>query len=87
MGKVGKDMHHCVWELYGELGCVVYLRGGVNVEGRGKDGRVEKTRLKNLDGTKSEGGVLSSFFVVGGYTVWKFQHHCFPLWCVIFVLP
>ena len=61
--------------------------GGVNVKGKGKDGRVETTRLKNLDGIKSEGGLLSLFVVNGGSTVWKFQHHRFPLWCVIFVSP
>ena len=32
------------------------------MKGKVKDGRVETTRLKNLDGIKSEGGLLSLFF-------------------------
>ena len=57
------------------------------MKGKVKDGRVETTRLKNLDGIKSEGGLLSSFFSVWGSAVWKIQHHRFPLWWVIFVSP
>ena len=59
----------------------------MNVKGKVKDGRVETTRLKNLGGIKSEGGLLSLFVVVLWSAVWKFQLHFFPLWCVIFVLP
>ena len=66
---------------------VLSIRGGVKMEGKGKDVRVKTTRMKNLGGIKSEGGLLSSFVVVGGSAVWKFQHHRFPLCCVIFVLP
>ena len=87
MEKVGKDMHNCIWDLYGVLGCFVYLRVGVNVEGKGKDGRVEKMRLKKLGGIESGGGFLSLFVVVGGYAVRKFQHNRFTLWCIIFVSP
>ena len=60
--------------------------GEVNVEGKGKYGMEETTRLKKLGGIKSEGGLLLSFVVVRWSEVWKFQHHHFPLWCVIFVL-
>ena len=87
MEKVGKDMHHCIWDLYGVLGCFVCLRVGFNVEGKGKDGRVEKMRLKNLGGIKYEGGLLLSFVAVEWYMIRKFQYHRFPLWYVIFVLP
>ena len=59
----------------------------MNVEGKVQDGRVDTTRLKNLGGIKYEGGLLSSFVVVCGTAVWKFQHHCFPILCVIFVSP
>ena len=57
------------------------------MEGKSKDVRVETKSLKNLGGIKSEGGLLSLFVFVGGSAVWKFQHHRFPLWCVIFVSP
>ena len=70
--------------------CVVsYVRGrkGGECESKGKDVRVEKKRLKNLFGIKSEGGLMSSFVVFGGSAVWKFQRHPFSLWCVFFVLP
>ena len=33
--------------------------GGVKVEGKGKDGRVETTRLRNIGGVESGGGLLS----------------------------
>ena len=74
--------------MYCVLGCVVCPEGGggVDVEGKGKYGSVDTTRLKNLGGIKSEGGLLSLFDFVGGSAVWKFQHHRFPLWRVIFVL-
>ena len=85
MGKVGKDMYHYVQDFYGVLGCVIHLGGEeMNVKGKGKYGRVETMRLKNLGGIKSEGGLLSLFVVVRWSAVWKFQLHCFPLWCVIF---
>ena len=81
-------MYHCVQDVYGVMGCVVHLGGReMNVKGKVKDGRVETTRLKNLGGIKSEGGLLSLFVVVRWSAVWKFQLHRFPLWCVIFVLP
>ena len=44
------------------LGCVIRpgVCGGVKVEGKSKDGRVDTMRLKNLGGIESGGGVLSS---------------------------
>ena len=57
----------------------------MNVKGKGKYGRVDKMRLKNLGGIKSKGVLLSWFVVVRWSDVWKFQLHCFPLWCAIFV--
>ena len=39
------------------------------MKGKGKDGRVETTRLKNLDGIKYEGILLSLFVVNGGSLV------------------
>ena len=57
------------------------------MKGKGKDGRVDTTRPENLDGVKYEGCLMSFFVVNGGSAVWKFQHHRFPLWCVIFVSP
>ena len=36
--------------------------GGLKVEGKGKDGRVETTRLKKLGGNESGVGFLLSFF-------------------------
>ena len=88
MGKVGKDMSHLVQDVYGALGCVVCTGGmKVEVKGKGKDGRVEKMRLKKLGGIESGGGFLSLFVVVGGYAVRKFQHNRFTLWCIIFVSP
>ena len=88
MWKVGKYMYNYVQDVYGVLGCVVCQGGGgVKVEGKCKDGKLETTRLKNLGGIKSEGGLLLSFVVVRGSVVWRLQLHFFPLWCVIFVLP
>ena len=80
-------MYHCVRNLYGVLGCVVHPGrggGGVEVEGKGKDGRVDTTRIQKLGSITSGGGFLSLFVVVGGYLIWKFQHHICLLWCVIF---
>ena len=55
MVNVRKDMYHCVWCVYGVLGCVVHLGGEeVNVKGKVNDGRVETMRPENLDGIKSE---------------------------------
>ena len=39
--------------------------GGLKVEGKGKDGRVETTRLKKLGGNESGVGFLPSFFLGG----------------------
>ena len=78
---------------------MLYVRGGVGVgvgvgmklKGKGKGGRVETTRLKNLVSIEYGGGLLLLllllFVAVRGSAVWKFQHHCFPLWCAIFVSP
>ena len=55
------------------------------MEGKGKYVRVETMRLKNLGRIKSRRGLLSSSVVVRGSVVWKFQHHRFPIWYVIFV--
>ena len=70
MCKVGKDMSHCVQDVYSVLGCVVRPGwgggGGLKVEGNVKDIRLETTRLKKLGGIESGGGFLSSFYVVGG---------------------
>ena len=59
----------------------------MDVEGKGKYGSVDTTRLKNLGGIKSEEDLLPSFVVFGGSALWKFQHHNFPLWCIICVSP
>ena len=60
-------MYHFIHYVYGVLGCAVCPGGGgVNVEGKGKDGRVETTRLKNVGGIKYEGGLLSWFFCFPG---------------------
>ena len=59
----------------------------VKVEVKGKYVRVETTRLKNLGGVESGGRLLLSYAVDGGSAVCKFQHHCFPIWCVIVLLP
>ena len=61
------------------------------MENKDKDVRVEITKINNL-GMIESGGVLLSLFVVvvccpGGSALGKFQHHCFPLWCVIFLMP
>ena len=63
------------------------MGGGVKVEGKCKDGRVETTILKNLGGIESGGGLLLSFVVIWGSAVWKFQHQSLsPLVC-IFLSP
>ena len=54
--------------MYGVMGCVVRPsmgRGGVKVEGKGKDLRVETTRLNNLGWMESGGDLLLSFVLVG----------------------
>ena len=79
--------------MYGLMGCVVRPvvgrggGGGMKVEGKGKDGRAETTRLKKICGIKSGGGLLSSFVLIRGSVVWKSQHHRFSLWGVFFVSP
>ena len=89
MGKVGRDMSHCVQDMYSVLGCVVYPGWGWEVKAEGKSNfrRVEKMRLKKLGRIESGRGLLSLFVVIGGYAVWKLQHNRFPLCCVIFVSP
>ena len=57
----------------------------MNVDSKGKVGRVEITRQKNFGGIKYEGGLLLSFVVSGGSAVWKSQHHRFPPWCIFCV--
>ena len=84
MGKVVKDMYHCVRYEYSFLGCV-FFPGGGGVKGRGV--RVETTRLKNIGGIKSEGVLMFSFVFFKGSSVCKYQHNFFLLWCVISVLP